>query len=69
MISHVHEESNVRFFHNGDFSGDVIIKHGETEVFVPYAALLSLVAEQIRQERISEIEQADTETLVFGRKS
>lgn len=59
--------------HNGDYSGDVVIR-GRLEVNqepdsvvtvkVPYEALARLVAEQIRSFRISQLEQAGYETIL-----
>ena len=52
--------------YNGDFSGDVIIRHRQTggSFTVPYSVLEELVAEKVRQDRIATLEQATTEELL-----
>lgn len=49
----------VRFFHNGDFSGDVVIVRADTEeqMQVPFADLKALVAAWVVQTRIAALEQ------------
>jgi hypothetical protein len=50
---------DVRFHHNQDLSGDVIIVVGKQELRVPGAALLEFIADHVRNRRISELEQMD----------
>lgn len=56
---HTFEASAVRFHHNGDFSGDVIICEEATgnEFRVPFEDMKKFVAEYVRCEKIARIEQ------------
>ena len=62
---HTTQVGDITFHHNGDYSGDVIIDAKEHNgrkgrmVDVPFAALLQLVAEKLRMEMISAIEQME----------
>ena len=66
---------NIVAHHNGDFSGDVIFSGqfsveddiGGATVTIPFSCIETLVAEHIRSERISELEQMTTPDLLYGR--
>lgn len=64
---HTHKTPQATFLFNSDLSGDVIIRRedGEDgEAAVPGVALLSFVAQYIRRERISAMEEmSDREIL------
>lgn len=58
-------EDGTTFHHNGDYSGDIIIQRpGFGEITVPFKGILQLVANYIRQERISQLEQAEPKELL-----
>ena len=60
--------SNFTFFHNGDYSGDVEIINRTTEerFSIPFERLKTFVAEWVRTEKISKLEQMeDDEILLF----
>jgi hypothetical protein len=57
---------NLVYFCNGDFSGDVAIRDNSTgeEMSVPSEDLIALVAEHVRSEKISKLENmSDAEIL------
>lgn len=64
---HTTSGTRFRYFHNGDFSGDVQIADkdtGETLLTVPFADLALLVAERIRLDRISDLESASVKEVL-----
>jgi hypothetical protein len=65
MRTYTHLLTNTLIHHNGDLSGDVIIRdrHGR-EVEIPGAAMLEFVAHYVRRERISKLEQATTDEIL-----
>jgi hypothetical protein len=66
MIMHTHEGKKTTFFHNGDYSGDVIIKLLETglEMRVDAHDLIDFVTEYVRGQRIAALEDMTTEELL-----
>ena len=51
--------------HNGDYSGDIIIQTPSgLEMTMPFAAVEELVAEKVRSERMSRLEDATVEELL-----
>lgn len=58
------------YFHNGDFSGDVnwefnhLPSGKKVHVAIPFEDMKELVAEYIRQKKISDIENASVESLL-----
>ena len=68
-MSHTTEIHGTVFIHDGDFFGDVIIKHhnhGEPpfEVSIPFATLREFVVEHVRQEKIREFENMHPDKLL-----
>jgi hypothetical protein len=63
---HTTKIGNYTFIHNGDYSGNTRIVNGLTheEMEVPFDALKGLVAEYVRDERISKLEQAEDDELL-----
>jgi hypothetical protein len=64
---HTTEGKKYRFFHNGDFSGDVKImeiKTGEIVAEVPFDDLKRIVASMLMYERIAKIEQMEDDELL-----
>lgn len=60
-------ENGVKFWYNGDFSGDVIVKprpDDDHEFRVPCEALLEFAAEYIRDKRQIELENEEWRKLV-----
>lgn len=60
------DEGSTYFFHNGDFSGEVIIRRegSEEEFRLPFGHLLQLVASYVRKEKISRLDvMGDNELL------
>lgn len=56
---------HVTFYHNGDFSGDVeIVTKSDGLVRVPYEVLKAFIAESIRTQKITQIEQASDDDLL-----
>lgn len=52
------------FSFNSDLSGDVIIHRGDDEFSVPGKHLIEFIAQYVRMERISAIEQMDDRDLL-----
>jgi hypothetical protein len=64
---HTTEGKKYRFFHHGDFSGDVKImeiKTGEIVAEVPFEDLKRLVAAKVMNERIAKLEQMEDDELL-----
>lgn len=61
---HAFECGEVRIHHNGDYSGDAIIRLGESETEIPCEALLAFAAEAVRSARIEKAEQASWQELL-----
>lgn len=61
------EGTKYRFFHNGDYSGDVKAMNKETkeEIEIPFEDLKRLVANWVMVKKISQIEQADDDELLL----
>jgi len=57
---HTTKTEKVTFIHNGDYSGDVHIQTKKGEIVVPFEAIEELVANKLRMEIISKVEQADS---------
>ena len=58
---HTTNGKKIRFFHNGDYSGDVKmieIKTGKEIGEVPFDDLKTLVAQYVRDERVQKLEDA-----------
>lgn len=55
---HTFEGKSVRFFHHGDFEGEVVITNKETneQMIVEMEDLINLVGEKVRCEKIGEIQ-------------
>ena len=51
-------------FQNGDMSGKLIITKDNVEIKIDSQDILDLVAEYIRQEKISKLEQMETNELL-----
>ena len=64
---HTFSEGDYVILHDGDYQGEVIIRDNKEpfgEVVVPAALLRGFVAKQIRQNKISKLEQlSDNEVL------
>lgn len=54
------------FIHDGDYHGDIVIMESETnrEVKIPFVHLTSFIAEHIRQEKITELENLSTDEIL-----
>jgi hypothetical protein len=55
------------FHHNGDFSGDIHIyfeNNSGAEILIPFDDIKGLVAEYIRREKISKLEDAEDNELL-----
>jgi hypothetical protein len=72
-VSHQLETCGIRFFFNGDFSGDVTIvtpaapgtpPHEAPTFDVPFTALKELVAEAVRRKKISDLEDLEADELL-----
>jgi hypothetical protein len=68
---HTTEINEAVFIHNGDYSGDVILKSkqdmnplNDQEITIPIIDLLNFVGEIKRQQFISKIEQMPVEELL-----
>ncbi len=64
-----HTKAKYRLHYDGDASGDVILQvtrsGGDVAQFqVPFAALMQLIADVIRERRISSLEAAEPEELL-----
>lgn len=57
---HTTEGNKARFFHNGDFSGNVqiVVKATGEEIEIPFEDIKTLVAEYVRRDRIRWLQQA-----------
>lgn len=64
---HTTEGTKYRFFHNGDYSGDVKAMNKETkeEIEIPFEDLKRLVANWVMTEKISRLEQAEDDELLL----
>ncbi len=60
------DDDKTVFNFNSDFSGDVIIKRNGKTVNVPGRDLLALIAEHIRREKISRLENASDMQVLMG---
>ena len=64
---HTFTHGNTTFHYNSDLSGDVHIIHkrsGREDAYIPGEALLAFIAEYVRRQRISTLEEAgDAEVL------
>ncbi len=67
-----------RFNHNGDYSGDVLISgavveidgyDGSTTVTIPFEVLAEFVAEAVRNQRTSRLEQLEWRDLLGLRRN
>jgi hypothetical protein len=59
---HTTEGKKYRYFHHGDFSGDIDVadkKTGQTVIKIPFEDFKMLVAKYVRIEKISRLEQSD----------
>jgi hypothetical protein len=66
---HTTEGTKFRFFHNGDFDGDVDIaekKTGNVIVSVPFSDLKALVASWAQGKKVRNLENADDDTILLG---
>jgi len=64
---HTFEGKKTRIFYSSDLSGDVIVvvsKETTLEMEVPGQDLLDFVAEHVRQQRITQLEDMTTEALL-----
>lgn len=71
MHTYEHPSWEGKIYHNGDYSGDVIIRDpwGEFELELPAAVLIGFAAAYVRDKKISRLEQAeDDELLGVGNK-
>ena len=57
-------KSGVTFIHNGNYFGPVKIVNGENTIEIPFEDILEFVGEYVRSERISKLEQMNTEELL-----
>jgi hypothetical protein len=57
---HTSQHKGVVFNHNSDLSGDVTIRQAGFAFSVPGEALLAFIAEHVRLERITALEQMST---------
>lgn len=66
-MSHTTEGGEYIYFHNGDYSGDIKIafKTGKIIATVPFEEIKQLVADYIRLEKISRIEDMSNDE-IFG---
>jgi len=64
---HTTEATKYRFFHNGDYSGDVKVMNKETkeEIEIPFEDIKRLVASWVMSEKISRLEQAEDDELLL----
>ena len=65
-IMHTTEGTEYRFFHNGDYSGDVIARNKKTgdETTIPFEDMKRLVASWVMSEKIAILEQAEDDELL-----
>lgn len=61
---HTQRVNDTLFLYNSDLSGVVVIQRGDDEIEVPSEDLLSFVAEHVRSERMSALEQASFRELL-----
>lgn len=61
-----HKESNTRFHFNSDMSGDVIVQNNYGEFRVSGFAIMDLAAHIVRRVKISAIEDASDEEILYG---
>ena len=61
---HTFNGKSCTIFHNGDMSGKLIITKDDIEIKIDSQDILDLVAEYIRQEKISKLEQMETNELL-----
>ena len=61
---HTFNGKSCTIFHNGDMSGNLIIAKDNVEIKIDSQDILDLVAEYIRQEKISKLEQMETNELL-----
>jgi len=64
---HTTEGTKYRFFHHGDYSGDVKVMNKETgqEIEIPFEDLKRIVASWVMTEKISRLEQAEDDELLL----
>lgn len=60
----VDQKSDTAFTFNSDLSGDVGIRKGKNRISIPGSVLIDFVAEYVRNEKISALEQASTSELL-----
>ncbi len=56
----------ISIVHRGDMSGELEIRNGDTVIKMPSRVIFELVADYLRDRRISVLEQATTEELLGG---
>lgn len=66
---HSFKTGNTVFLHNGDFSGNVRIQTFvdeklDKESTLPYKDMKALVAQEVRQQKISKIENAEDDEIL-----
>jgi hypothetical protein len=65
-MSHSIKINGTVFFYNSDFSGDIDINHNGASVTIPFETLKDFVAEYVRDELISRLENESSDNLLFG---
>jgi hypothetical protein len=58
MTMHTTTIGDTTFIHNGDYSGEVLIRQGILGINVKCETLISFVAEIVRAQKIRELESA-----------
>jgi hypothetical protein len=56
----------VVFIHNGDYSGDVEICHGNDSITIPFKAVEYFVSDWLRKKKIERLEQITNPSELFG---
>ena len=63
-MSHTTEVEDTIFHHGGGFDGVIEIQRSGTSILVPFDHLKYLVAEYVRREKISRLENAHDEEIL-----
>lgn len=63
---HTFKGNETVFIAHGDLSGDVTIKRGKKEIDIPGVDLIAFIAEHVRNEKISRLEQAEDMEVLMG---
>ncbi len=62
---HSFHGDNVVIHHNGDYSGECIIRQENQEIRMNTSDLLDFVAEYVRSQKIGQLEQMSSEDLLL----